>query len=134
MALAVAGVAGCNKSAATVSGTVTLDGAPVDGSPDLYATVTFIRKDGGGAPAVGIVREAGQYALGTGSAKGLEPGDYRVGVSVKKILPPAKPESLPIPKRMSREKDSSPESSGLEANVKPGANTFDFALSSAGNK
>jgi len=133
-ALIFAEFAGCNKSAATVSGIVTLDSKPVEGSSDLYATVTFVREDGGGAPAIGIISGSGRYALSTGSAKGLEPGKYRVGVSVKKILPPATPEGLPIPKRISRAKDAKPEESGLEATVKPGTNTFDFAVSSATNK
>src|SRR5687767_2815681 len=64
---------GCGGSAATVNGTVTLDGAPVEGSPDLYGTVSFFREDGSGAPAVGIIGDGGHYDVATGGSKGLEP-------------------------------------------------------------
>src|SRR4051812_33014495 len=73
---------GCGGSTAKVSGTVTLDGAPVEGSPDLYGTVSFFREGGGGAPAVGIIGSGGRYDLSTGTREGLEPGKYMVGISV----------------------------------------------------
>jgi hypothetical protein len=125
---------GCSGSPATVNGTVTLDGAAVEGSADVYGTVTFSREDGTGAPAVGIIKSAGRYDIATGTKEGLEPGNYMVGVSVKKILPPASPGGLTRPERMSPAKYAKPESSGLRAVVQPGQNTFDFALTSEPNK
>jgi hypothetical protein len=123
-------LSGCGGSNAKVSGTVTLDGKPVEGSPDLYGTVSFYREDGGGAPAVGIIGGGGHYDLATGSSEGLEPGSYRVAVSVKKILPPATPGGLTRPQRISPAKMGKPEESGLRADVKVGGNTFNFDLTS----
>jgi hypothetical protein len=121
---------GCGNGLADVSGTVTLDGAPVEGSSDVYGTVTFQRDDGSGAPAVGIIQRAGRYEVSTGTQRGLAPGNYIVGVAVKKILPPAEPGGLTRPQRISAEKYARPEASGFRAEVKPGDNTFDFDLSS----
>jgi hypothetical protein len=104
-----------------VNGTVTLDGTPVDGGRDLYGTVSFCRDDGGGAPAVGIIKSAGRYELSTGAREGLEPGKYMVAVSVKKILPPAAPGGLTRPQQLSPD-------------VKPGNNRLDFAVTSEPNK
>jgi hypothetical protein len=113
-----------------VSGTVTLDGAPVEGSPDLYGTVSFFREDGGGAPAVGVINSGGTYEVSTGANEGLEPGAYMVAIAVKKILPPTEPGGLTRPQRLSPAKMAQPEESGLRADVKPGSNTFNFDLSS----
>jgi hypothetical protein len=127
-------IAGCDNNLASVSGTVTLDGVPVEGSPDLYGTVAFYREDGSGAPAIGIIEGAGQYELATGTKRGLEPGNYMVGVAVKKILPPAEPGGLTQPQRLSDPKYARPEESGFRADVKPGDNTFDFAINSQPRK
>jgi hypothetical protein len=125
---------GCGNKPATVSGTVTLNGQPVEGSRELYGTVSFY-PTGGGAPAVGIIGSGGSYSVETGSQTGLAPGSYRVAVAVKKIHPPATPEGLTRPERISPVKYSKPEQSGLTAEVEPGSNTFDFALESgAGSK
>jgi hypothetical protein len=126
-------VNGCGRSTATVSGTVTLDGSPVDGRTDLYGTVSFSREDGGGAPAVGIIKSGGRYDLTTGAKDGLEPGNYLVAVSVKKILPPTEAGGLTRPQRLSAAKFAKPEDSGLRAQVKPGNNKFDFAIISERN-
>jgi hypothetical protein len=128
--LSVVSLAGCGSRLSTVAGTVTLDGKPIEGSPELYGTVTFHRQEGGGAPAVGIVDEDGQYVLATGSRQGIEPGSYFVGVSVKKIHPPSEPGGLTRPEQVSPRKYANPVTSGLHAEVEPGNNTFDFALSS----
>ena len=121
-------IAGCDNNSASVSGTVTLDGVLVEGGPELYGTVAFYREGGGGAPAIGIIDDAGRYELATGNKQGLEPGNYMVGVAVKKILPPAEPGGLTRPQRLSDEKYAKPEKSGFRADVQPGDNTFDFAL------
>jgi hypothetical protein len=113
---------------------VTLDGVAVEGSPDLYGTVSFFREDGGGAPAVGIIGSGGRYEVSTGTRVGLEPGNYMVGISVQKILPPATPGGLTQPKRISPVKMAKPEESGLRAEVKPGGNTFNFDLTSTAAK
>jgi hypothetical protein len=123
-------IAGCNNNLAYVSGTVTLDGVAVEGSPELYGTVAFYHEGGGGAPAIGIIKDAGRYELATGTKQGVQPGSYMVGVAVKKILPPAEPGGLTRPQRLSDPKYAKPEESGFRADVKPGHNTFDFAITS----
>lgn len=119
---------GCGDGKASVTGTVTLDGQPVEGGPDLYGTVSFFPEGGTGATAVGIIGPAGAYNVETGSRLGLSPGNYQVAVAVKKIHPPDRPEGLTRPERVSPIKYSRPAESGLRAEVKPGSNEFDFDL------
>lgn len=126
-------ILGCGNGAASVTGTVTLDGMPVEGGPDLYGTVSFFPA-GGGAPAVGIIGSSGKYVVETGAREGLMPGTYAVAVSVKKIHPPVSAEGLTRPERISPVKYSKPTESGLQAEVKAGSNTFDFALVSTAGK
>ena len=128
--LALPMIAGCGNGLAKVSGTVTLDGEPIAGGPDVYGTVTFCREDGGGASAVGVIDTSGRYTLMTGAQRGIEPGAYQVGIAVKKINPPAKRDALPLPTLMTPRKYASVIESGLREDVKPGSNTFDFALAS----
>ncbi len=130
LAIVVTSVTGCSNGMSSVSGTVTLDGQPIEGGPDYYGTVSFYREGGGGAPAIGIIKGAGRYTLATGAQHSLEPGTYLVGVAVKKILPPESPGGLTRPQQYSPMKYASPSDSGFKADVKPGNNTFDFALQS----
>lgn len=61
---------------ASVTGTVTYKGSPVDS-----ATVVFARPDGG-RPATGITDSRGRFKLSTfGSEDGAVPGDYKVTVT-----------------------------------------------------
>ena len=125
-------IAGCNGQSSVVTGIVTLDGKPIAGGPLMYGTVSFYRTDGSGAPAVGIIEESGRYLLKTGTQGQLPPGDYLVGVSVQQITPPATPGGLPQPHLITHADYSSVTASGFRASVKPGKNTFDFALNSGG--
>jgi hypothetical protein len=122
--------AGCGSGLSTVAGTVTLDGVPIEGGADVYGTVSFFPQDGGGAPAIGIIQENGQYVVATGSRQGMEPGNYLIGVSVKRIHAPSQPGGLTRPEQISPPKYAKPATSGFRAKVKPGGNTFDFALNS----
>jgi hypothetical protein len=122
-------IVGCGSGQASVSGTVTLDGQPVIGSRQLNGTVSFYRESGG-APAIGIIDESGRYTLKTGGTGGLEPGNYRVGISIRQIIPPANPADMPAGHIISPAKYGDMSQSGLKADVKPGSNTFDFALQS----
>jgi hypothetical protein len=126
----IASSVGCGSSLATVSGTVTLDGKPVDCSPELYGIVNFYHENGGGVPATGTLNGIGQYTLSSGSHQTIEPGTYLVGVSIKKILPPDVPGGQTRPQQLSPPKYGTPGESGFKAEVKPGSNTFDFALQS----
>lgn len=86
MLLVVVGLLGCSAEEKAgpaglvpVSGTVTLDGKPVEG-----ATVTFIPTKTEGSSDAGAVTDAsGKYELraGEGSSSGALPGEYRVIIS-----------------------------------------------------
>lgn len=122
-------VIGCSDGLAKVGGTVTLDNQPVNGSAEIYGTVTFTR-EAGGATAVGIIDGSGRYVITTGSQKGVEPGAYLVSIAVKKISPPKTLGAMPEATLISPKKYASATTSGLRQEVKAGSNTCDFALTS----
>jgi len=76
--------AGCGspRTPVPVSGTITLDGKPVEG-----ATVTFhpLGDDKEGRPATGQTDKTGTFHLKTGSGDGTRPGEYKV-VIIKNVL------------------------------------------------
>ena len=76
--------AGCDgkRTPVPVSGTVTLDGRPVEG-----ATVTFhlLGDDKDGRLASGQTDKTGTFRLRTGEEDGAQPGEYKV-VIVKSVL------------------------------------------------
>jgi hypothetical protein len=125
-------VAGCNDQSSVVRGTVTLDGKPIVGGPQMYGTVTFYHSDGSGAPAVGIIDESGRYLLKTGTEGKLPPGDYLVGIAVKQITKPSTLGGMPQAHLITHAKYTDVNESGLKTTVRPGTNTFDFALTSGG--
>ena len=120
----------CGNGLAQVNGTVTLDGRPIEGGPQMYGTVSFCREDGSGAPAVGIIDDSGRYMLKTGAREGIEPGTYLVGIAVRKITLPTTPDAMPQPTLITPQKYASVTESGFREEVKLGSNTFDFALNS----
>jgi hypothetical protein len=128
------GITGCGNGLAKVNGTVSLDGKPIQGGPQTHATVNFVRDNGRGNSSVGTIDESGHYSLRKGSQEGIEPGSYLVSIAVQKVTPPATPEGMPQATLVSPAKFADITKSGLREDVKPGANTFDFALSSAANK
>jgi len=107
-----------------VSGTVTFDGAPLDG-----ATVTFTPKtEGQGHPAYGITDVNGRYQLQTflGAANaGTTPGDYLVFVTKREQsegsgvsgAPTAGSSAPPPPKSLIPERYGKAETSELTATV-----------------
>jgi hypothetical protein len=131
LAVATLFVTGCGNGMSSVTGAVTLDGQTITGA-DKNGTVTFYRESGGGAPSVGIIDQSGHYTLKTGSSDGIEPGVYRVAISVKKVAPQANRDALPVSTLITPEKYSSTKDSGFREEVKAGSNTIDFALSSKG--
>ena len=126
--LALSATLGCGDGLASVSGVVQLDGQPIAGGPRMYGTVTFYPESGSGVPAVGLIDEQGRYELRSGSREGVEPGAYLVGIAVKKITMPSTPEGMPKPTLITPPKYASVTESGFREEVKPGNNTFDFAL------
>ena len=127
-------IVGCHDELSSVSGTVTLDGQPIAVGEHVNGVVSFLREDGSGAPASAALDRSGYYTLKTGSRSGVEPGSYRVTVAVTKTTIPDDPNAMPIPKLITPAKYGNTLNSGLRAEVKPGSNTFDFALSSQPNE
>jgi hypothetical protein len=80
-------VAACSgpRTPVPVSGTVTLDGKPVEG-----ATVTFLvlGDDKEGRPATGQTDKTGTFHLKTGNEDGARPGEYKVVVSKNDLADP----------------------------------------------
>lgn len=145
---------GCSKGPSRpktypVSGTVTLNGQPVDG-----ATVVFVPKapstggttnPQGPQAASGETDAQGRYSLGTfAKGDGAIPGEYLVKVFKypKPTTPagtssggeeeyqPPEENALPPPaaKNMLPEKYANEQTSGLSFTVEPKSNTFDISL------
>jgi hypothetical protein len=119
---------GCSGPyAASVSGTVTLDGQPL-----TTGNVSFYPDGGSGAPAYGQIDSSGNYSLSTGSNTGLAPGKY-IAVVVATKDPPQPydktgAEIPPIP--ITPGKYGSTTTSDLHVEVNPGKNTIPLALQS----
>lgn len=111
---------GCGSNLARVSGEVTLDGKPLE-------TGTIVFQGEGQAMGVGEI-EGGSYAIKTGNERGLAPGKYRVTVSAFQTRPGASDMDEPVPAFLTPQRYNDPETSGLEVEVQPGSNTFDFPL------
>ena len=127
LALALAGLAGCSGQQ-TVTGAVTLDGAPVDGG-----IISFTPKDKeeGSAPAPksGPIT-GGKYKVS------LPPGSYRVDINWAKktgrqVGTPGDPE-VPMDETVEVIPAIYNNPSTLAADVKSGATTFNFDLQSQG--
>ena len=119
-------LAGCGASYdATISGTVTMDGAPL-----TKGTVSF-HPNAGGAVATGKINIDGSFTVQTATTKGLEPGEYKVTVVATDPPPPStNGEELPGILLTAPEfgrLDSTP----LKFTVEAGANQFDIPVTSA---
>ena len=127
---------GCGKKVIKtegVSGVVRLDGQPL-----ANATVHFIPVDSTGSPSYGKTNENGEYKLQTllGAADaGTTPGQYKVRVECVEMYETGKTfqENGEEKQEMKARsivpaKYNDENTSGLEATVVKGANTFDFDL------
>jgi len=121
--LSVVLLAGCGSSGpelATVSGVVTMDGAPLK-----HAFVTFVPE--AGRPSFGGTDDNGHYELVyTNDRNGAIAGSHTVRVSTKRASDPengtkAQPEI--VPKKFNTQ-------SQLKKSVEPGANVIDVELTS----
>ncbi|QDS99902.1 hypothetical protein [Adhaeretor mobilis] len=120
---------GCGGYEATLSGTVTLDGQPLNvGRVNLAPT-------GEGKIASASIKPDGTYEVITTGESGMVPGQY--GVSVRAYGPgkpdpnggPPMPGKLLIPNRY-----GSGKTSGLSVDIQSGENTYDIALESGGDE
>ena len=126
MSMALLLVVGCGGKPAKVSGTVSIDGAPVQ-----QGTVTFA-PTGGGMRATGIIQSDGSYRIQTNRDVGLEIGEYDVAVASREIIStgegsPPRPGKFFVPSRYGRTTTS-----GLHYSVEKGSNVIDIDLSSEG--
>jgi|EndMetStandDraft_8_1072994.scaffolds.fasta_scaffold1016986_1 hypothetical protein len=121
---------GCSgPNAASVSGSVTLDGQPL-----TTGMVSFYPDGGNGAPASGSIDASGNYSLSTGTDVGLAPGKY-VAIVVATKDPPQPydktgAEIPPIP--ITPGKYANTNTSDLHVEVKAGRNTIPLALQASG--
>jgi hypothetical protein len=124
---ALALVAGCSGSG-SVSGTVTLDGAPL-----TSGTVTF-HPTAGGPVAIGNIGPDGRYELAVGTDKTVPPGEYVVTVEATEAVtseptdskgPPRPPQA---PRRLTPDKYADKDKTDLRFTVKSGGNTIDIPL------
>ncbi|QDU87969.1 hypothetical protein Pla175_13360 [Pirellulimonas nuda] len=128
--VAAASSVGCGSGLATVTGAVTLDGAPLAGGGDTRAMVYLYPEGGTGAPAVGLLNEAGEYQISTGTRDGVEPGAYLVTISASQLTGKDIPGAPRSAVRITPPKYADPRQSGLRVDVASGANKYDFALES----
>lgn len=115
-------LSGCGNGMSQVSGQVTLDGQPLHGgNGNTRVTIQFQPVDGFGANAIALADENGNYAIATGSQKGIRPGDYAVMCSVS-TLGAGGPVADP--------KYANAKTSGLRFTVQSGKNEFNIPLQS----
>jgi hypothetical protein len=150
--LVVGSLAGCGPDrpqTVSVTGTVTLDGAPIEG-----ATVGFT-PEGGGRPATGTTDASGKFALTTfEEGDGALPGRHTVTISKTKTSggmegdagagevegggggpgslagPMGVGAEMPTVEWIVPQKYSSPKTSGLSCEVKSGMDPVTFDLTS----
>lgn len=112
---------GCGTgSGATVTGTVTLHGRPLD-----RGTVTFHPVESGPI-AYGMIGMDGSYTLQTGARPGLDAGKYVATVVATTDAPPSSPDSTG--KLLTPARYGDPKQSDLHCEVKPGHNQLDLPL------
>jgi len=118
-------VAACSsQTTATVRGKVTLDGTPLDD-----ATISFVPTAGGARQSAWTTIKGGEYSIV--EKDGLGTGPFRV--EIRALRPtgekpnPNEPTMVPSKEIISGRYNSN---SALTVEIKPGANTADFALTS----
>jgi len=114
---------GCNARPSSVSGTVTLDGNPLNDG-----LVTF-HPEAGGPLAYGRIQPGGTYQLQTGSGRGLLSGEYSITVAANGPIPaPTKSNPEPIARLITPQRYSNRDHTPLKHSVAPGANVVDLPL------
>ena len=119
LALTCVATLGCGSELpSTVSGKVTFGGAPL-----TKGTVTFAPQ-GEGRIAYGEIDSSGNYTVRTLNDQGMQLGEYNVTI----IATGEAPASDVPPPLITPAKYANAKTSGFTASIKPGPNTFDFAL------
>jgi hypothetical protein len=121
-------LAGCG-GAPSVSGTVTFEGAPVDGG-----TITFTPEQGGTVTARGAQITEGKYVIK--SENGLAPGKYKVEIVWNKKTGKTVPNPNDTGTTVDETKQVIPNKynsrTELTAEIKSGSNSLDFDLKPGG--
>jgi hypothetical protein len=117
--------AGC-AGRPSVEGTVTLDGAPVDGGSISFVQGSGAGSDKGNAPIVG-----GKYVIEGEKARNLTPGSYTVQIFWIQLIGKPNPANADAnaPARHAIPSQYGDKST-LTREIKPGTNKFDFDLKS----
>ena len=136
---AVVGLSGCGESvtqsdtAIPVTGTITLDGKPLEGAGVTFIPLVADQGQGG----VGSTDAEGKFEVTHfRTGKGLEPGEYRVAISKLVMqdgspIPPGTSSAAELAtKNVLGPQYSDPNSTTLKANVASGGKPIDFALTS----
>jgi hypothetical protein len=122
MLLALLALAGCGAKESRVSGTVTLDGQPIDAG-----AITFLPSDGQSPTAGGVIQD-GRYSVK------VPVGTMKVSISAPKVVGKKKIYPTPQSPEMPITKEAVParynEQTELQLDVKPGANQKDWDLHS----
>jgi hypothetical protein len=112
-------LAGCSNSDwGTATGTVTLDGQP------LEKGLVTLEPDGGGVTAYAQIK-AGQFTVMTGAAQGLKVGDYKVMI-VDQSAPVFGSNEQPV--ILTPLRYASAKTTDLTASIKTGHNSLEFAM------
>lgn len=120
-----ASAVGCSKYDASVRGSVSLDGTPLERGTVKYASTSD------GPSAYGQVDSSGNYRLKTGREKGLPPGEYSVTVVAREAVTDWNGEGPPPPgKAIVPPWYRTPQHSSLKFNVGPGDNEINLELKS----
>jgi hypothetical protein len=113
---------GCARTG-TVSGTVTVGGAPLK-----HGGGVAFHPVGAGPTAVGQIDANGRYTLAVGTDAGVPPGEYKVTVVGYAEMPPHDPRkgAPPAPRLVTAPKFNDVTTTPLTRTVTAGANSIDL--------
>jgi len=112
---------GCGPGVPSLSGTVTLDGRPLDSGQ-----VTF---QGANLPtAYAQIGADGSYAAKTGATSGIPAGTYQIAVAAYEEIPSKNPDTPPDRRLLTPKQYQSAEKSGLSFEVMQGSNEHNIEL------
>jgi len=143
-ALAAAALSGCDSGPrlVPVTGTVTLDGKPLEG-----ANIAFVPDQGNAVstPGTDLTGASGNFKIAYNNRAGLAPGKYKVAISKLEakagvVLPEEFKRDPVMAKMAGLTKESMPDSvsgvgeSRFEAEVLPAGGTFEFDVKAPAKK
>lgn len=117
-------ITGCDTGMAKVSGTVSLDGKPLE-----TGVVTFHPAKQQGSIAIGSIEAGGKYVLSLGTEKGIPPGEYLVTVVATEQLP-SQPGVESGYREITPAKYANTATSGWKFEVKAGTQTIPLKMKS----